>query len=139
MDTDSRQNTAPTPVRVAALLLFASVALRIVDFISRIGHHTARSYVVWAGSTVLLLLFAFAFLRGKNWARWVYLFILVSAAFAFFQRGLPRSTFSTVYLCVQTLLQIISAILVFLRPSNDWFKRVISRNSLQTSAAASDS
>ena len=138
MDSDSHQNTAPRTVKIAALLLMTSVALRTVDFVIRIGPHTAKSYFIWAGSAILLLLFAFAFLRGKNWARWVYLFPIFIGFLSqpdIFQRALARSTFSMAYLCVQTLLQVSSAILVFLSPSTAWFKRAPDNKSPQASVA----
>jgi cell division protein FtsW (lipid II flippase) len=140
MDSDS-QSIPPAPVKAVAVLLAASAGLRIVDFVVRAAHNSALRHGVWAGQTVMLLLFALVFLRGKNWARWLYLLIIVTSLFLMpsaFQRALSaRSTFSTVYLCLQVLLQATPAILLFLKPSNAWFRksRGPSIKSLQAAAA----
>jgi hypothetical protein len=68
---------------------------------------------------------ALVFLRGKNWARWFYLAVIVIGLLGLpglFERALALSTFSTIYLCLQTLLQVSPAVLLFLRPSNEWFR-----------------
>jgi hypothetical protein len=83
----------------------------------------------------LLLRVALAFLRRKNWARWVFLLFIIFGLPSLhdsFQQALARSTFTTVYFIMQTLLQCGVAVLLFLKPSNEWFRRLKSTTSTFT-------
>ena len=74
------------------------------------------------GSAFIGVLFAWAFLVGKGWVRWVFLApvavgILTSPSY--FQHP---SAFGAVYFCSQGLLQVGALALLFLRRSNEWFR-----------------
>ncbi len=124
MNVVPHQSLRPIQVKFAAVLLVLSAALQVVDEpIRDHSHDTASKVVFWAVSAGLLVLFALAFLHGKGWARWVFL-IAVAVGLAtsadYFRRA---STFSAVYFFVQALIQVSAIVLVFLRPSHEWFRQ----------------
>ena len=126
MDTNSTPNVPPKPVKCAVIFLFASAGLRVVDWVVRDGpRHSLLDNFVYAGITAFTILLALVLLRRKTWARWLLLVITIAGLIGLpelFQRALARSAFSVVYFGLQSLLQISATILLFLRPSNDWFK-----------------
>ena len=72
------------------------------------------------GGTALLLVFAWAFMRGKGWTRWVLLVPVLTAVISpGYWHG--ASKFGGLHLALQTLLQAGACVLVFLKPSRDWF------------------
>src|SRR5258708_268042 len=79
MNTDTPQSFRPPQVTIAAVLLIVSAVISTVYFFSYAGHHRTSRYVTWAVLTFLLLFLASMSLRGKNWARWVYLVLIFIA------------------------------------------------------------
>ncbi len=99
----------------------ASAAVRLFDLlIRRHAQFTAFQITGQVGVTALLFVFAWAFMHGKGWVRWVLLVPVLMAVFspAYWHEA---SRFGGLHLSLQTLLQTGACVLVFLKPSRDWF------------------
>jgi len=121
MNIDNR----PKQVTIAAVLFVASGGLNAVDFFVREGDRNALGYLHCAGTTAFLILFAALWMRGVNLARWIYLggvVVFLLGLPGSFQHGFSGSIFSKLYYCLQTLLQVSPALLLFSRSSSEWFQ-----------------
>jgi len=89
--------------------------------VSNYRSHSAWNLIVVA-ENVLQLLFAWAFLQGKGWVRWALLVPIAVGwltSSSYFQHA---SMFGIFNFCLHGLLHVGALILLFLRPSNDWFR-----------------
>jgi len=71
--------------------------------------------------------FIYAVARGRNWARITFLiFAIIGIPLAVkpLQDSLAASPFSGILGILQSLLQIVGLVLLFLKPSSDWFNRM---------------
>jgi hypothetical protein len=120
MDPTAIPGTRPVYVKSAALLLAVISGMTVLGAMLR--HHSPVGRIAMAFEAALMLLFAWAFLEGKGWVRWV---LLVPVSFGFlispgyFRRA---STFGAFYFCLVGLLEVAVLVLVFLGPSNEWFR-----------------
>jgi hypothetical protein len=120
MNTSNAKIVRPGAVKLAAALLVVVSGITMIDLAAR--SHSQQHVVTYAGTVVLELLFAWAFLQGKGWVRWAFL-APVSVGFLASPRYFSHaSTFSAFYFCLVGLLQVGVLVLVFLKPSNDWFR-----------------
>jgi len=63
--------------------------------------------------------------QGKNWARIVYLVLFLLGGvfyFTFVRAAFGRSTAVALLTILQSLMQLVALILVFVGPAKDWFK-----------------
>lgn len=116
----------PPQVTRAAILLGLSAMLRIVSFFVRHGpQQNVLANVTWAGHTGMLVLFAILFLRGSNMARWIYTIVVIAGLFLLprmFERAVSRDTFSILYVCAQSALQIGAMFFLLSKSASAWFK-----------------
>jgi hypothetical protein len=111
----------PLAVRLAAALLVMSSGITAVDLVAR--PHSQTHIVTYAGTAVVELLFAWGFLQGRGWVRWALLAPVTMGLLAspgYFQHA---ATFGAFYFVGQGLLQVVALVLVFLKASNDWFRK----------------
>jgi hypothetical protein len=124
---------APWQVRSAVYLLWASLALSMPSILSGIVNDGAREgrlymIVMWV---VLALMIAFAAWlitsigRGRHWARIVYAALTAWSFFSIWsgaQRQFEESWIFGVLYVITSAMDIVIIVLLFLPPSNTWFR-----------------
>jgi hypothetical protein len=120
MNTTISQRHRPTAVKFAVSLLLASSGISIIDLAGR--PHPQAPVMQCIGSALIGLLFAWAFLVGKGWVRWVFLAPVAVGLLTSPGYFHHASAFGAVYFCLQGLRQVVALALLFLRPSNEWFR-----------------
>ena len=127
----------PDKVSTAVTLLWVTIAIGIVgsimEFPSSLEVATAQGFglgfIIFTTFFTLAILAFFIFMigKGKNWARITFLVLFIIgipfAVFPLFQ-SLLTSPISGILGIGQTILQIIALVLLFQKPSSDWFKSV---------------
>ena len=126
----------PDQVKTAVNLLYASLAIGVLNLILSLAAIVEQSLVVFvivvAVITISILFFLIVMISsGKNWARIVFLILYVI--------GLPGQVATVLQLMtaysfisltgtVQTILQLVAIVLLFQSASTAWFKRDNSSN-----------
>jgi hypothetical protein len=125
MTITTNQNPRPVTVRVAVIFLLISMAIVIITIAGRTHWSDPRAYVGFMLIVGVPLLFVWLIYQGKNWARWVFL-VMFALGLLFSLRSfhLPKAhtTVTLVLFCIHSVLQLVAAIALLLRPSNDWFR-----------------
>jgi len=125
MNSSSTQTVRPLQVTFATALLAASAAIKILDHLIRPHpYFSSLSKTIFSISGIAILpLFAIAFLNRKGWVRWVLLIPTAGGLLLLPTYYQQLSRFGAIYFCVQSLLQIGAIVLVFSKPSNEWFQQ----------------
>jgi len=117
------QNSRPITVKVAVIFLLVSIGVLFVKI--AIGAHwdNPLTYVVVALIASVPLLFVWFIFRGKNWARWIFLILFaIGLLLSLPSIRQPHSTLNLAFFWTQSVLQLVAAIALILRPSNEWFR-----------------
>jgi len=125
MSITTNQNTRPVTVRVAVISLLTSMAIVIVTLAVRAHWSNPLAYVSFTLIVGVPLLFLWFIYQGKNWARWVFLVVFalgLLSSLASFHLPKTHTTITLVLFCIHSVLQLVAAIALLLRPSNDWFR-----------------
>ena len=83
---------------------------------------------VWTGVGIVLILCFLQILciyRGKNWARWVFVILVVISSLTDvtrFQRFYSQSTFDNLFYAFQWVLQVVASFALFRESSDLWFE-----------------
>ena len=122
------QNNIPRPVQVkiAAILLILCTGFGIIYLASRAHLDKPFTYIVLAVLASIPLLITWQIFVGKNWARWLFLVLVILTLFripAIIEQLQAHSSFQNWFYCFQTLMQVVCMVLLYLPPSNEWFKK----------------
>jgi len=83
------------------------------------------TYLVIAVILGVSALMIWLIFRGKNWARWVFIFLFALGLLLSprsIQRLQTQSSFDVLVYCVQLLLQLVAVVALCLRPARQWFR-----------------
>jgi fatty-acid desaturase len=128
MNAVHTQDFRPVQIKFAVIFLAVSAGLQIIHLALPVLHsnsYDALDIVSRASVTAGLLLFAWLISKGKNWARWIFLVVLVLGLISLpigFHRILSLPIFRAAYFWLQTVLQVTTAVLLVVKPSNEWFR-----------------
>jgi hypothetical protein len=122
--------TKPREVAWATSLLWASFAMGLfttaLDWSYERSLQPVSKLVLDGALTFLVLAFLiWKISQGKNWARIVYLVLFLFGGvfyFTFVRAAIGRSTAVALLTILQSLMQLVALILVFVGPAKDWFK-----------------
>lgn len=121
----------PDKVSIAIKLLYLALAIEIFQLIlnaSALSKLASFISVIITNVIILAILALFIFMigKGKNWARYallVYSVIFIPMSiYSMFQSPVQLNPFAIVISISTAALQIIALVLLFQKPSADWFK-----------------
>lgn len=126
MDTHP-PTSRPIHVKIAVMLLMTSCAIGII----KLATHGSFNYpqIVSLVTYAWGLLLAWVIFHGKNWARWLCLVLIAIAVLSLvfspteIRRLLARPAIEIVWFSFQSLLSPAAVALLFLPPSNEWFRQ----------------
>ncbi len=128
MNNEPVQMTRPAQVRFAAICMAANAGLQILHLVLPVFHpqpYRAVDIVPKLAATAATFLFAWLISQGKNWARWVFVgMILIGLLFlpTRFEQLFSLPLFRAIYFWFGTALEVTAAVLLVVRPSNEWFR-----------------
>jgi hypothetical protein len=119
----------PAAIRRGAQMLWASLAIGIVNVLFQPGLERPEDWTAWiivAGAFAIVALLTLAISAGHNWARITFLVFFVIGTLPYL--GVLREVFATsaffgVLSLLQALLQLGAMLLCFTRPGSLWFRR----------------
>ena len=122
----------PKTVTTAVTLLYMTLGIGVIRGIleaSRLSETAPIGFVVFIMLATLGItgLFIYAIAKGRNWARITFLVLAIIGtplAVKPLLESLAASPFSGVLGILQSLLQIVGLVLLFLKPSSHWFKKM---------------
>ena len=122
----------PNLVVCAAALVVLSAILAVMrfaidyDLIVQSGYEV-EAIVVFAISLGSMLFFAYMALKGRNWARVVFLIVVsigLLPALAVVGEELRRNAFLGFFILTQAICQVAAIVMFFLPKSNDWYREI---------------
>lgn len=129
IDEQSANAARPRAVTTAVQLFVSSLAIGLLKSIFNLTQRTSGLPMIIALLVViaffgLLFFLVLKIASGKNWARIVVLILVLFVPFAIpaYLEEVRRSVLSGTLSIIIALLQLVGTILLFIKPSNVWFR-----------------
>jgi hypothetical protein len=132
MEQGSKQENRPDMVSKAITLLYVTLGIGLLRTIleaPRLSKSSSLAFVLFVGIFVLgfTWLIVYKIAKGRNWARITFLILFVLGiplSVVPLLQSLAVNLFSGLLGICQVIIQVISLVLLFLKPSSEWFKRM---------------